>query len=89
MDGQLMVQKGEEVFNDPQLQHIGYFKWLNYPGVGHEFIAQQAFVKLSKTPAEVRKPRPMMGEHNEYVYTRIVGLSDEEFVQLMADGCFE
>jgi len=27
----------------------------------------------------------MVGEHNEYVYTKLLGLSDEEFVQLITD----
>ncbi|MEM7078239.1 MAG: CoA transferase [Pseudomonadota bacterium] len=29
---------------------------------------------------------PMMGEHNQYVVQEILGRSDEEFVQLLADG---
>jgi crotonobetainyl-CoA:carnitine CoA-transferase CaiB-like acyl-CoA transferase len=44
--------------------------------------------KLSKTPYEIKRA-PMLGEHNEYVFTQILGMSDEEFVQLMSDGVFE
>jgi benzylsuccinate CoA-transferase BbsF subunit len=84
-----VVQTGEEVFNDPQLNHYGYFKWLFYPGIERELPTQLPFVKLSKTPAEVRMPRPIMGEHNEYVCTQILGISDEEFVKLITEGVFE
>ena len=28
----------------------------------------------------------MLGEHNDYVYTEILGLSDEEFVTLITEG---
>ena len=28
----------------------------------------------------------MIGEHNEYVCTQLLGISDEEFVGLMAEG---
>jgi crotonobetainyl-CoA:carnitine CoA-transferase CaiB-like acyl-CoA transferase len=28
----------------------------------------------------------MIGEHNEYVYTELLGLSDEEWARLMAEG---
>jgi hypothetical protein len=30
-----------------------------------------------------------MGEHNEYVYTKLLGISDEEFVKLDTEGVFE
>jgi crotonobetainyl-CoA:carnitine CoA-transferase CaiB-like acyl-CoA transferase len=44
--------------------------------------------RLSKTPYQMRRA-PMLGEHNEYVYTQLLGMSDEEFVQLIADGVFD
>ena len=28
----------------------------------------------------------LIGEHNDYVFTKILGLSDEEFVGLVAEG---
>jgi len=31
----------------------------------------------------------MLGEHTEYVCTEFFGMSDEEFVELIADGVFE
>jgi crotonobetainyl-CoA:carnitine CoA-transferase CaiB-like acyl-CoA transferase len=45
--------------------------------------------KLSKTPAELTKAAPCLGEDNEYVYKDLIGLSDDEFVELLADGAFE
>jgi hypothetical protein len=44
--------------------------------------------KLSNTPAELTKAAPCMGEDNEHVYKELVGLSDDEFVELLADGAF-
>ena len=41
--------------------------------------------RLSETPYEIRRA-PMLGEHNEYVCTELLGMSDDEFVQLIADG---
>jgi len=34
-------------------------------------------------------PAPCLGQHNEYVYKNIVGLSDDEFIQLLNDGVFD
>jgi hypothetical protein len=30
-----------------------------------------------------------MGEHNEYVLTKILGKTDEEFIELLAAGALE
>ncbi|GAI22328.1 unnamed protein product, partial [marine sediment metagenome] len=45
-------------------------------------------VRLSKTPYEMRRA-PFLGEHNEYVFVQSLGMSDEEFAQLMAEGVLE
>ena len=45
--------------------------------------------QLSKTPAELHKAAHTVGEDNYYVYTEILGLSDEEFVELLEEGVFE
>jgi benzylsuccinate CoA-transferase BbsF subunit len=37
---------------------------------------------LSKTPADIRTG-PLIGEHNHYVCTEILGMSDEEFIGLV------
>jgi crotonobetainyl-CoA:carnitine CoA-transferase CaiB-like acyl-CoA transferase len=37
----------------------------------------------------LRMPAPCLGEHTEYVCTRILGMSDEEFVDLFTEGVFE
>jgi len=43
---------------------------------------------MSEAAAEVTAP-VLLGEHTEYVATEILGLSDEEFVQLIQEGVFE
>ena len=44
--------------------------------------------KLSATPMG-RKAAPCLGEHTEYVCREIMGLSDEEFIQLLAEETVE
>jgi crotonobetainyl-CoA:carnitine CoA-transferase CaiB-like acyl-CoA transferase len=36
-------------------------------------------IKLSDTPGRIRRPAPIMGEHNEYVFKKLLGMSDEEY----------
>ena len=45
--------------------------------------------QLSKTPSRAWSPSPLLGEHTEYVCTKILGMSDDEFVSLMQEGTFE
>jgi benzylsuccinate CoA-transferase BbsF subunit len=45
--------------------------------------------RLSKTPGELTKAAPMLGEDNEYVYKQLIGLTDEEYIEALADGVME
>ena len=45
--------------------------------------------RLSDTPAQFKTPAHCLGEHNHYVYTEILGMSDEEFTELLNEGVFK
>ncbi len=83
-----IVQSPEAMHADPQLAHRGHYWKLQHPVMGLRAYDGPSF-RLSKTPAELTKAAPCLGEDNEYVYKEIVGLSDEEFIELLADGAFE
>lgn len=83
-----IVQKGEDLYKDPQLKQFGYFWEVDHPIIGKNQLEAQAF-NLSKSPRKLRMPAPCMGEHTECVCREILKLSDEEFVGLIADGVFE
>lgn len=83
-----VAQTPEDLLNDRQLKERNYFWALAHPVLGtfhHIGPASQ----LSKTPAKPRMPAPCLGEHTEYVCHEILGISDEEFVALLAEGIFE
>jgi crotonobetainyl-CoA:carnitine CoA-transferase CaiB-like acyl-CoA transferase len=42
--------------------------------------------RMSRTPAHIRLPAPMFGEHNHWVLSGLLGLSDDEIAELDADG---
>jgi len=78
------VLNAKEVLNDPQLQARGYFVEHTHPRAGtHPYPGFP--VKLSETPASFRMPAPCLGEHNEYVFGKLLGLSKDEISQLVAD----
>jgi len=82
------VTRGDDLLRDPQLQYRGYFRTLEHPEIGHHSYDSLPF-RLSHTPSGPTRPGPCLGEHNEYVYTQILGLPDEEFVRLMGEGVFD
>ena len=83
-----VVQNGKDLLEDPQLKHRHHFWYLNHPEMGVCAYDGPVF-KLSDTPSELRMPAPCLGEHTEYVCTKILGMSDEEFVNLLVEGVFE
>jgi benzylsuccinate CoA-transferase BbsF subunit len=82
-----VVETNKELFEDPQLKHRNYFQRVKHSEIGECY--QQAWpIEMSKSPLKIR-PAPCLGEHNEYVFTKILGLSDKEFVDYLNDGVFE
>ena len=83
-----VVQTPEDLRNDPQLDHRGHFWMLDHPAMGRRAYDGPSF-RLSETPANLHKAAPLLGEDNEYVWKEIVGLSDDEYVDLLVEGVFE
>ena len=83
-----IVESNKDLHEDPQLAHRNHFVRLNHPEIGLSAYDAPSF-RLSKTPAELKLPAPCLGEHTAYVCTEILGMSDEEFLQLSEEGAFE
>jgi benzylsuccinate CoA-transferase BbsF subunit len=83
-----VVSNAQDLFEDPQLRHYHHFHELDHPAMGTCGFYQGPGFRLSEADYEVNRP-PLLGEHNEYVYTKILGISDDDFVKWMQDGVFE
>jgi benzylsuccinate CoA-transferase BbsF subunit len=83
-----VVQAGEALDRDPHLKARGFWKKIEHPdGIG-AFSYGGMPVNMSDTPYKIDRA-PMLGENNEEVFVRWLGLSDEEFVQGLTEGLFE
>ena len=82
------VLNGEGLVNDPQLGHRGHHVKLEGSDLGVHHVPNWGF-RLSATPPAYRQAAPNIGQHSEFVCTSILGMSDEEFVELLTEGAFE
>jgi len=83
-----VVKNTADVYDDPQLRKRNMYWSMEHSEMGMFTHLGQSF-QLSKTPSKAYSPSPLLGEHTEYVCTKILGIPDEEFIDLMQKGVFE
>ena len=69
---------------DPQVQHMGMISSYEHPTAGHVKVVAPA-VKMSATPAEIRRPAPLVGQHSREILQEF-GFSAAEVEELIASG---
>ncbi|MGH7356989.1 MAG: CaiB/BaiF CoA transferase family protein [Candidatus Rokuibacteriota bacterium] len=78
------IYEFDEVFEDPQVRHLGLVAEVEQPGYGPARML--AFpVRASATPAAIRQPAPLLGEHTVEVLTEL-GVEPAEIERLRAAG---
>ncbi len=83
-----VVKTNREVLMDPQLAYRQQWQELDHPELGRNRYDKPGF-QLSRTPAEASRAAPCLGEHNEFVYTQVLGMKDEEFVEIVNSGAIK
>ncbi len=79
-----VVKSPKDIYQDPQLRHRNFFWVLDHEEIGPTSHLGQDSI-LSRTPAEGRRAAPRLGEHTEFVCKELLGMSEEEFVELNND----
>ena len=83
-----VVRDAEGLYNDPQLRTRNILWPIEHGEIGM-FTHLGTSFELSKTPGRPVMPSPCIGEHSEYICTKILGFSDTEFIDLLQKGVFE
>jgi crotonobetainyl-CoA:carnitine CoA-transferase CaiB-like acyl-CoA transferase len=72
--------KAEDLFNNPHLRSRGGIAEVQHPRLGTRQVIAPPW-EFSKTPASVARTAPLLGEHNEYVFCDLLGVSETELAQ--------
>ena len=83
-----VVNDSRDLFEDVQLKHRGHFRFPVHPEIG-PYATDRSEITLSRTPGDLTRPAPLLGEHTEYVLKEIIGISEDEYQSLENDGVLE
>ncbi len=73
-----------QVANDPQIKHREMIVEVEQPLSGKVKLSGSVY-KMSKTPGNRKMRISEIGEYNEYVYSELLGLNEEEIEKLKTD----
>ena len=74
----------QEVFDDPQIKHMGIPKQIHHPKMGTSNLVGSP-INLSDTPPQFFRPAPLLGENTEEILERL-GYDNVAVKELRASG---
>lgn len=84
-----VVENGQDlVERDPQLKARRHFQKLEHCEMG-ECLYDKLPFRLSRTPYELRRAAPCLGQDTEIICREILSLPEDKFVELLQEGVFE
>jgi benzylsuccinate CoA-transferase BbsF subunit len=82
-----VVENPKDMLSDPQLIHRNHFPKVNHPEIG-SYVARNDAFRFSRTQSDIKRA-PCLGEDNEIIYKEQLGISEEEYVNLILEGVLE
>jgi crotonobetainyl-CoA:carnitine CoA-transferase CaiB-like acyl-CoA transferase len=77
----------KQLTHDKHINERGFFKETEHPVLGKVLLTGLPF-RLSDCPEGNYESAPLLGQHNEYVFGQLLGLSKEEIQQLYEEEVF-
>ena len=81
------IENAEDLVNSPQLKALGFFNDVEHPELGMSIRYPGApCYEISDASWRISRRAPLIGEHNEEIYRKELGLSKEQTVLLKQSG---
>jgi CoA:oxalate CoA-transferase len=80
-----LVRSVKDLVEDEQLAFRQFWQEVDHPEAGKLQYPGAPF-RLSATPGKIEKAAPLLGEHNEDIYCRMLGYSRQDLVRLRQAG---
>jgi crotonobetainyl-CoA:carnitine CoA-transferase CaiB-like acyl-CoA transferase len=77
-----IVNTMKDIYSDPQLSQRPQWIELEHPEIGKMHYQRPPFL-LTQTPPGPSKRDPLLAEHNDYFYRSLLGMSEQEYRQLV------
>ena len=74
----------EDLYGDPHLAERQFAEVLEHTEIGAHLTILPPW-RLSATPQHIVRDAPCLGEHNQYVYGELLGMSEEEIQELIEE----
>ena len=75
---------GKDLAEDPHLAARGAWQSVEHLVLGRQRVQGPPWI-LNATPASIHSPSPVLGQHNAFVYQDLLGMSEEEMLQLAGE----
>jgi benzylsuccinate CoA-transferase BbsF subunit len=82
------VQNSAGCAADPQLIERAHFRTVAHP-VHRTCVVEGPRLRLSRTPGDVRRAGPSLGEDNDVVLRELLGYDDDRVTELVISGALE
>jgi crotonobetainyl-CoA:carnitine CoA-transferase CaiB-like acyl-CoA transferase len=79
------VLKPQQTLDDPQVNAMGIFQPIEFPGAPRPAPVARVPVRLSETPGSIRRRAPLLGEHTDEILTGL-GYKSEAIAALREKG---
>jgi crotonobetainyl-CoA:carnitine CoA-transferase CaiB-like acyl-CoA transferase len=79
------VMSERDIFADPHVRAREFFIEMTLPEAGTHLYSGPQW-RQAGLPLRLDSPAPALGEHNEYVYTELLGYSAAEYERLVREG---
>jgi benzylsuccinate CoA-transferase BbsE subunit len=72
----------KDMLEFPQLRFREYWEEVEHPELRTTITYPGAFAKMTEAPCKIERRAPLIGEHNQEIYVKELGLSTEELLLL-------